>query len=122
MLIIEGNNDFQCKRCGKCCLNECILFDGIDLDEWKPIIELVNEKYNGVLNIKCNCGCDDFTKFKMKTIDDIIKAKNDTESDLYWALDYGQCPFIKKKDGAYFCEIYEIRPQVCRKYQCDNDF
>ena len=28
----------------------------------------------------------------------------------------GQCVFLGKKKGKYFCRIYEIRPKICRKY------
>jgi len=38
-------------------------------------------------------------------------------------LDGGQCSFIRynKEKDIWFCEIYDIRPIVCREYRCDED-
>lgn len=40
--------------------------------------------------------------------------------DVFWTLDSGICPFIKKKrDGKSYCEIQNIKPKICRNYRCD---
>jgi len=28
----------------------------------------------------------------------------------------GDCVFLGKKDGEYYCKIYNIRPRICRLY------
>src|SRR3989338_6250988 len=28
----------------------------------------------------------------------------------------GQCVFLGKRSGKYYCKIYDIRPKICRKY------
>lgn len=109
---------FECRRCGHCCITNYVL-PLFSIDDWKPIINFLKEKYHGVLSITCDCGCSLTSKFKIESIDDIKKAI-ENRNDLFWALDYGKCPFFKKnEDGTIECEIYEIRPSVCRNYQCN---
>lgn len=116
----EKFGHFSCKRCGECCSKEYILFDGVTDEEWIPIIEHIKKFYNGTITIRDNYEPDEEWTVTVESIDDINNAKKDINSDLYWALDMGHCPFVKKDSkGAYYCEIYDIRPEVCKFYRCD---
>ncbi len=111
---------FICQQCGECCQIETILMHGITDEEWIPIIEYVRKEYNGILTIhEWNPHLFEWTA-RIESIEDIKKAKEDINSELYIALDIGQCPFLRKIDeGLYSCEIHDIRPRICRRYRCD---
>lgn len=118
-----GNNkkEFHCRKCGKCCLNTMILIDISDT-EWIPITEYIKNNNNSQLKIKCNCGCKEVKSYTISSVQDILDAKKDSSSELYHSLSLGQCPFIKKrkhKREIYFCEIYEIRPEMCKYFKCN---
>lgn len=119
--MIDGKfGRFVCKRCGKCCrTNEGVLFDGFLNEEWVPIIEYMKERYPNGITIKNKLEGIKWTG-KIESLDDILTAKSNNNSELHWALDLGLCPFFKKKKGEKrYCEIYAIRPSVCRDYRCD---
>lgn len=79
---------FKCERCGECC-NKCI----IKLNN-KDLIEIKKQGYKE----------DDFCDY-----DSLINKKVLKKID-------NKCIFIKKKGKEYFCQIYSIRPLVCRRY------
>lgn len=70
---------------------------------------------------------DDSDEFKMITTEEIKQVIelywNDGsvyDLDIFWTLDSGVCPFIKKnRDGKHYCEIQTIKPKICRYYVCD---
>ena len=54
---------------------------------------------------------------------DFLKSFHNIDSKIYWKIDNGRCPFIKKKrNGPYYCEIHKIKPKVCRDYRCDLNY
>ena len=117
--------EFKCKRCGKCCFNHYILLK-IELIEWYKILKFIDSNYDGVIEIM-----DDSDEFKMITTEEIKQVIelywNDGsfyDLDIFWTLDSGVCPFIKKnRDGEHYCEIQTIKPKICRNYRCnlEND-
>jgi Fe-S-cluster containining protein len=111
---------FTCKRCGECChSNLGVLFDGFLNEEWIPIIEYMKKHYPNGITIENEMEDIKWTG-KIKSVEDIIIAKEDHKSSLYWALDMCHCPFVKKDPkGLFYCEIYSIRPIVCKDYRCD---
>lgn len=117
--------EFICKKCGICCKNEYILPE-ITKEEWLPIIEFLKKKYEGKLKIKDMDTPSEYEIYDLNKITDFLVEINNIDSDIFWVLDNGKCPFLKKKKkGTYYCEIHEIKPQVCKKYRCDlnsNDF
>ncbi len=113
---------FECERCGYCCLSRYVLLR-FDYKDWIRIIEYLQKNYNGILSIKCDCGCGEINRFKINSIEDIKKAYEDSMSELWKRLDYGRCPFIRKSNnGKFFCEIHHIKPKLCRGFKCDSSW
>jgi len=77
---------FKCKRCGECCNVYTIRLD-------KKDIKRIEERYPR----KHFLSYDPFENYFILT-----KINN-------------KCVFLKKKDR-YFCEIHDIRPDICKKY------
>jgi Fe-S-cluster containining protein len=118
----EKINYFKCIRCGTYCRYKSVVLLDFKIDDWTKIIPFIKEKYNGTLTVKCGCGCGEINSFEIHSIETIKNAFK-TKNALYIALDSGECPFLKKErdekgrfTGKYFCEIYDIRPELCRIY------
>lgn len=87
----------------------------------KNDIQITNYTCNG----KCSsCGqcCGDIlhlSKQEIKTIDDYLKIHKvePTPRNVFAAYD-NTCPF--RDNDKKICKIYEVRPQICRTYQCDK--
>ena len=92
--------DFQCTSCGKCCLEGASQLPVIESDialweaEAPHILEFV--KMSGEPGQRTGFHGEKFTSQKKTT----------------------RCKWIKKYPNrdAYYCRIYEYRPQVCRDY------
>lgn len=90
-------NKTICKRCGKCCLNPCILAlhhvpfdkDNQELGKWLS--------YHGYQPFKIYNGKEDVLGVKLS----------------------GKCEHLETKDNlVYSCKIYENRPQICKDHWC----
>ncbi len=81
-----------CKKCAECCKNNpCVNLSG---NEIKFL-----EKVTGLRS-------DAFTYPKGKGVEEyILQFKKN-----------GDCFFLKKKSGNYFCSVYETRPRICKNY------
>jgi Fe-S-cluster containining protein len=55
-----------------------------------------------------------FTGIKSEEFTDSIEKSG--EKPFMKFQDNGDCIFLKQKDGAYFCSVYEARSETCRKY------
>lgn len=88
----------DCNQCGKCCLKAGSLLGTAsksDLQRWKnrpDIMRYVAHVYGGVYDLFIN----------PRTQEDDLR----------------RCPFLRKypKRDAYYCRIYDLRPDVCRRY------
>ncbi len=78
---------FRCKRCGECCKLYTIKLTNDD-------IRKIEKKYNKNYFLSC----DEIENYF------VLKRINN------------KCLFLRKKKDKYFCEIYDIRPNICQKY------
>jgi len=92
---------FQCQRCGKCCDEIGLPYDGQRLHEIASFLNLTNdeviEKYYGR-----------FTKDRKHWISEDRKRT--------------PCPFITTNGNRRACAIYLVRPHGCRCYPFETDF
>ena len=89
----------KCRRCGTCCLANMAAFSGTISD-------------------------DDRTRWVREGRSDILRTM-ETEGAV-WAGDHfvsgrdgnylHECPFLRRSEEFYICDIYQTRPQVCRDY------
>ena len=50
-------------------------------------------------------------------MDDFINQKGEAVEEYFLKFkENGDCFFLNKKDGSYFCAVYEARPEICKKY------
>ncbi|OGW51224.1 MAG: hypothetical protein A2Z50_08265 [Nitrospirae bacterium RBG_19FT_COMBO_42_15] len=89
---------FQCQRCGACCTQIGLPYDG-----------------NSVFEIA------DFLKMP---VDEVIKNYYGNITSDGWESDDNKrtpCPFLKYSDDKYSCKIYSVRPPGCRLYPIDTN-
>ena len=79
---------FLCKRCADCCRYLTVKLSKKDIEAIK------DKSYKE----------DFFIKFDRYIKSPVLKNKDEG------------CVFLGKKEGKYYCKIYNIRPKVCRKY------
>lgn len=82
---------FVCEHCGECCKKLYIVLSDEDI---KQIEKLGYSKDDF-------CEGEVVGEFKGR----FVLKKED-----------GQCIFLKKEANGYSCEIYESRPEICKKY------
>ena len=83
--------DGKCSRCGQCCSAHIPITDK------------------------------DISRIKSYVLENHVKPIVHCESTNQIFLDL-LCPFLKQnKDGTSECTIYEIRPGICKLYQCDTN-
>jgi Fe-S-cluster containining protein len=81
-----------CIGCGTCCRNFAyILLSQEDIDTL--------EKFTGLRS-------EEFTE----------NVDKDGEKRFMSFQENGDCIFLKRNDGAYFCSVYEARSVTCRSY------
>lgn len=128
IIIIYGmnnlaENNFECKRCGKCCEEHGYLTSLVDKKEWLAIAQHIEEKHDGIIMVNCNCGCDEQTEVTPEDIinDVELTFKDYINSHSFLAFDHADCPFLiyDKKNKIYSCEIQHIKPKKCSEYRCD---
>ena len=86
-----NKSNFICKQCGKCCKAYTVKLSGSDIERIK----------------KAGYKKEDFAEkddFDVTTGKYALKRENN------------QCMFLIQVDDKYFCQIYENRPEICRKY------
>lgn len=91
---------FECKRCRACCSKIGLPYDG------ESIFQIA-----------------DFLKMPVEEVIEIYYGHMSNDGT-YWESDDSKrtpCPFLKIRDGQYFCEIYSVRPQGCRLYPIDTN-
>jgi Fe-S-cluster containining protein len=89
MIPMLSKKTFKCKRCGECCKKYTIKL-------YKKDVERIGKKY------PTEC----FTqRFEIGPFNDTILRKIN-----------GKCMFLTGKKGHYKCEIYNIRPKICKEY------
>lgn len=117
-----AQNNFKCKMCGRCCIKHYLIDivhpDGNYMD-WERIVEHIKEKYDGFLELHCNCGCGEVTHHKINSVKDLPLLE----------LDYAKCPFLKRlRDNKgrftskYYCEIHEFKPQTCKEFPQNKEY
>ena len=105
-------NNFECKRCGKCCKGKEYLISikatFKDIERWEKQNRLDISKYleQEILDIES------YESFGL--IDFLIDPNTDEQLD--------ECPFLEKvKDNYYVCNIHDTKPTFCRNYICENE-
>lgn len=93
----HGSYDFtvngKCSGCGQCCSNHLVMSD----NEIAFIRHYVKKnKIHPVNHIPAILNCDD-----------------DVED--------GMCPFLDTTKKEKKCLIYDVRPEICRMYKCNNE-
>ncbi len=91
---------FRCTACGKCCLEGAGQLPVVEADIalWETQVPMVLR----------------YVTWKGET-----GARQGTLSrSVVTGRDTARCPFVRKHRGKaeYYCRIYEVRPQVCRRY------
>lgn len=92
--------NFHCTGCGKCCLEGASRLQAVESD-----IAMWEERAPHLLQYVVIAG-----------------EPGDRTGDIWTgpqsAKDTTRCRWIKKYPGReqYYCRIYEVRPQVCRRY------
>ncbi len=99
-IIRSGKNkNFECKQCGRCCLlyGSCLPAFPKDLELWEKE------------------GRDDILAWVEFPGDLWTNQENHKEVD--------RCPWLRKfpNKNKYYCRIYDVRPEVCRKYPVDKE-
>lgn len=118
----KSSSSYNCIQCGLCCKYKMVVLKDFNMSDWRPIITYLKENKEGIFTVKCGCGCGEINSFKINSMEDIKKAYK-SHNKLYMALDSAECPFLKEnneKNGEnaskYHCEIYKIRPKLCKDY------
>lgn len=91
------------------------------------LLEILNDMKHGVYNFtkdgkctKCGNCCTallPMTKDELKTIKRYVKRKHIQIVKHTGGFDL-TCPF--RNDELGICTVYEVRPQICRDFQCDK--
>lgn len=103
------NDNFECKRCGKCC-NECfntIKVTPEDIDRWEEQ------------------GRTDILKYQPIELIDIESYESEGLIDFFFDPETGEpldkCPFLEEiENGLTRCTIHVTKPAFCRNYICTN--
>jgi Fe-S-cluster containining protein len=97
--------DFQCTRCGKCCVEGASRLSAseADLDMWARDAPHV------------------LAHVAVRTVEGV--PRGDLWISPRTRRDTVRCPWIRKypNRGHYYCRIYEVRPEVCRRYPTSRE-
>ncbi len=104
----EEKSSFTCQRCGRCCIEDCDLWEGFasinDIAGW-----IATRRYDILAWVNPV-----MYPLTHKIVFDIwISPKTH---------DYvSRCPWLRKKRGSdlYACTIYDVRPAACREWPSD---
>lgn len=132
MAEVRGNREdqFECLRCGHCCLaaGSTLYIDQEDLNKW------IKEKRKDILSLlyKTNFICDDCgVEWNPRDGNKCPDCKKKAENARYYWIDKNQplnlfaqlmadprCPFLKKvrNKDEYLCKIHETKPATCRGF------
>jgi len=88
--------NFNCKRCGKCCLESNEL----------PLTEKEVEKIEMFFY-------KNYPKRHLRNYIDFSMNEAYSENTLNHGL---ACPFLRKQNGEYKCIIHDIKPKVCKNF------
>ena len=97
--------EFYCTACGKCCLEGA---------GWLPVVEADIARWETsaphVLHYVAWEG-------------EAGERRGGLSRSVVTGRETTQCPFVRKRRGRaeYYCRIYEVRPQVCRRYPTSPD-
>ena len=93
----------------------------------ETLSEFLNDMKHGVYNFtkdgkctKCGNCCTallPMTKDELKAVQRYVKRKHIQTVKHSWGFDL-TCPF--RNDELGICTVYEVRPQICRDFQCDK--
>jgi len=90
----------ECKRCGKCCI-----------DAFLNLWEITEENEKNLM--------DRATWLMHHRCDPIITKQNGKK---YLALSIPlTCKHLSSKKGDYSCKIHDKRPEVCKRYNCQDN-
>jgi hypothetical protein len=102
--IMQPNDKFQfgCKVCGDCCRNrDDILLSPYDMYNMSKAL---NMSCQDILDKYCNVYLGSGSKMPIVQ----VKFKE--------PLGYTVCPFLKKKDGCFKCDVHDRKPFVCAAF------
>lgn len=85
----------ECKQCGKCCISAQFKIANVDVINRKKTFDM-----SRWLSFH---GCDTYEK----------------DNKLYINIPT-VCSNLSYDKDKYFCRIYDIRPELCRRFTCEN--
>ncbi|NKB58573.1 MAG: hypothetical protein GKS00_19765 [Alphaproteobacteria bacterium] len=98
--VTDDVAEFRCTACGKCCLEGA---------GWLPLVE------EDIARLEAQAP----QVLKFVTWEGEPGARQGSlSSTIVTGRETTRCPFVRKRRGRaeYDCRIYEVRPQVCRRY------
>lgn len=114
--MADPKMEFHCTACGKCCLEGA---------GWLPVTETDIARWETEAP----------HVLKFVTWEGEPGARRGSLSrSVVTGRETTRCPFVRKRRGRteYYCRIYDVRPQVCRRYPtspehalytgCDGEF
>lgn len=122
--MTDGDEDSGCQRCGRCCTYPGNILQLAAPEEWEVIIDHLLATRGGVWRLRCRCSprCNHSWEGEVRELEDL---------PVFLLEDIRPCPFLHRErdEGGRFtghtsCEIYPVRPLVCRLYpmtQADAD-
>ena len=94
-LPVNDKSIMKCRRCGSCCFVDMIAYaTDADVQRWER-----EHRYDIISRIKGND--------KIWSGDTLISSNG---------MHLKSCIYLNRDGEAFFCDIYETRPQVCRDY------
>jgi Fe-S-cluster containining protein len=114
---MEARSDgFECWRCGRCCSRVRNVHQIATVEEWEGIIAFIRDRNGGRWRIRCRCapGCNHVWEGQVDSFEDL---------PVFFLQDIRPCPFLKMErdargrfTGRTLCEVYPVRPVICRLY------
>lgn len=97
--------EFRCTACGKCCLEGA---------GWLPVAEADIARFEAEAPHVL-----EFVTWEGEPGD----RRGSLSRSVVSGRETTRCPFVRKRRGKaeYYCRIYDVRPQVCRRYPTSPD-
>ena len=95
----------ECVRCGVCCqtIGSADVVSPVDVARW------MGEGRDDILKWLSLIPCDNPNAGRHGYLQDWIHPTTGAV--------YQSCPFLHKKNGQFYCRIYETRPIICRDFE-----
>lgn len=104
----EMNSIFhECTQCGSCCKKyEKVYLEPDEVDTIKRL--------GGHVGVIVH-----LADLRDKKLDELTEEERAKHKQYMIHSDHNGCMFLEKRDGKYYCKIYNYRPDSCRKFKCN---